>query len=173
MDDPVNHPAHYTSHPSGVEAIDITRHMNFNLGNAVKYIWRAGLKGDSIEDLQKARFYISDELERLSNVEAEDLDQGLSELTFKTCTSCTKSKALGDFGKNKNRKDGLSNRCKVCVNAHSKQWAQANPEKVKSAQKKFRKNNPDHAAQRAKAWRDANPQKVLAYQLANPRKAEQ
>ena len=67
MDDPVNHPAHYTSHPSGVEAIDITRHMNFNLGNAVKYIWRAGLKGDGIEDLQKARFYISDELERLSN----------------------------------------------------------------------------------------------------------
>ena len=48
-------------------SIDITRHMNFNLGNAVKYIWRAGLKGDSIEDLQKARFYISDELERLSN----------------------------------------------------------------------------------------------------------
>ena len=67
MSDPVNHPAHYTSHPRGVEAIDITRHMNFNLGNAVKYIWRAGLKGDSIEDLQKARFYISDELERLSN----------------------------------------------------------------------------------------------------------
>jgi len=67
VSDPVNHPAHYTSHPSGVEAIDITRHMNFNLGNAVKYIWRAGLKGDSIEDLQKARFYISDELERLSN----------------------------------------------------------------------------------------------------------
>jgi len=67
VNDPVNHPAHYTSHPSGVEAIDITRHMNFNLGNAVKYIWRAGLKGDSIEDLQKARFYISDELERLSN----------------------------------------------------------------------------------------------------------
>ena len=65
--DPVNHPVHYTSHPSGVEAIDITRHMNFNLGNAVKYIWRAGLKGDNIEDLQKARFYISDELERLSN----------------------------------------------------------------------------------------------------------
>jgi len=67
VSDLVNHPAHYTSHPSGVEAIDITRHMNFNLGNAVKYIWRAGLKGDSIEDLQKARFYISDELERLSN----------------------------------------------------------------------------------------------------------
>jgi len=79
MDDPVNHPAHYTSHPSGVEAIDITRHMNFNLGNAVKYIWRAGLKGDSIEDLQKARFYIEDEIKKISNVEAQNLGKGLSE----------------------------------------------------------------------------------------------
>ena len=67
MDDPVNHPAHYTSHPSGVEAIDITRHMNFNLGNAVKYIWRADLKGNSLQDLQKARFYIDDEIKKLSN----------------------------------------------------------------------------------------------------------
>ena len=79
MDDPVNHPVHYTSHPSGVEAIDITRHMNFNLGNAVKYIWRAGLKGDSIEDLQKARFYIEDEIKKISNVEAQNLGKGLSE----------------------------------------------------------------------------------------------
>jgi len=69
MDDPVNHPVHYTSHPSGVEAIDITRHMNFNLGNAVKYIWRAGLKGDSIEDLQKARFYIEDEIKKLKRAQ--------------------------------------------------------------------------------------------------------
>jgi len=67
MDDPVNHPVHYTSHPSGVEAIDITRHMNFNLGNAVKYIWRADLKGNSLQDLQKARFYIDDEIKKLSN----------------------------------------------------------------------------------------------------------
>jgi len=63
MDDPVNHPAHYTSHPSGVEA----RHMNFNLGNAVKYVWRADLKGNSLQDLQKARFYIDDEIKKLSN----------------------------------------------------------------------------------------------------------
>ena len=67
MNDPVNHPAHYTSHPSGIEAIQVTRHMNFNIGNAMKYLWRAGLKDDRIQDLQKARFYISDELERLSN----------------------------------------------------------------------------------------------------------
>jgi len=67
VNDPVNHPAHYTSHPSGIEAIQVTRHMNFNIGNAMKYLWRAGLKDDRIQDLQKARFYISDELERLSN----------------------------------------------------------------------------------------------------------
>ena len=65
--DPVNHPAHYTSHPSGVEAITITRHMTFCLGNAVKYIWRAGLKSRSpIEDLKKARFYVDEEIRRLS-----------------------------------------------------------------------------------------------------------
>lgn len=61
----VNHPPHYTAHPSGVECIQITRHMNFNLGNATKYIWRAGLKGEAIEDLEKAQFYIADEIARL------------------------------------------------------------------------------------------------------------
>ena len=68
--DLVNHPSHYTSHPSGIEAIQVTRWMNFNLGNAMKYIWRAGLKSDAIEDLRKAEFYIKDEIERLQNVRA-------------------------------------------------------------------------------------------------------
>jgi len=62
--DLVNHPPHYTSHPSGVECIQITEHMGFCLGNAVKYIWRADLKGKSIEDLRKARFYIDREIEK-------------------------------------------------------------------------------------------------------------
>ncbi len=62
MRDAVNHPQHYTSHPSGIECIDVTEHMGFNLGNAVKYIWRAGLKDDAVEDLQKARWYIEREL---------------------------------------------------------------------------------------------------------------
>jgi hypothetical protein len=65
MTDLVNHPPHYTSHPSGIEAIQVTRHMNFNLGNAIKYIWRAGQKGDPIQDLEKAIFYLRDEIERL------------------------------------------------------------------------------------------------------------
>ena len=50
--DTVNHPAHYTSHPSGIECIQITRWMNFNLGNAITYIWRAGNKGNALEDLK-------------------------------------------------------------------------------------------------------------------------
>lgn len=58
----VDHPPHYTEHPSGVECIAITEHFNFCLGNAIKYIWRAGLKGDAVEDLKKARWYIDREL---------------------------------------------------------------------------------------------------------------
>ena len=65
--DNVNHPPHYTSHPSGIECIEVVRHMGFNLGNAIKYIWRADLKGNAIEDLRKAQFYIKREIERLSH----------------------------------------------------------------------------------------------------------
>lgn len=64
MSDPVSHPPHYNKHPSGVECIDIIEHMDFCLGNAIKYIWRADLKGKAIEDLEKARWYIDREIER-------------------------------------------------------------------------------------------------------------
>ena len=63
--DLINHPPHYTSHPSGVECIQVTEHFNFNRGNAIKYLWRAGAKGDEITDLEKARFYIDREIQRL------------------------------------------------------------------------------------------------------------
>lgn len=63
--DMVNHPPHYTSHPSGVECIDVTEHYNFNTGNAIKYLWRAGLKGARLEDLKKARWYVDREIQRL------------------------------------------------------------------------------------------------------------
>ena len=64
LSDPVNHPKHYTAHKSGIECIQVTEHMGFCLGNAVKYIWRADLKNDAIEDLRKARWYIDREIER-------------------------------------------------------------------------------------------------------------
>lgn len=62
--DPVNHPKHYTSHPSGVECIQITEHYGFCIGNAIKYLWRAGLKNDAVEDLKKAAWYINREISR-------------------------------------------------------------------------------------------------------------
>lgn len=65
--DLINHPPHYTKHPSGIECIQITEHMNFCLGNAVKYIWRANEKGKQIEDLEKAKWYIEREIARIKN----------------------------------------------------------------------------------------------------------
>jgi len=70
MSDLVNHPSHYTSHPSGIEAIEVTRWLSFNLGNVVKYCWRADLKGKNIEDLEKAQFYLNDEIKRLKGNDA-------------------------------------------------------------------------------------------------------
>jgi hypothetical protein len=67
MHDPVNNPAHYTEHPSGIECIQVTEHLSFCVGNAIKYLWRADLKhDDAIEDLKKAAWYINREIERRS-----------------------------------------------------------------------------------------------------------
>ena len=62
--DIVNKPPHYTEHPSGIECIQVTEHMGFNLGNAIKYIWRCDLKQDAIEDLKKAKWYIEREIDK-------------------------------------------------------------------------------------------------------------
>jgi hypothetical protein len=65
MSDPVNHPPHYTAHKSGIECIQVTEHLSFCVGNAIKYLWRADLKhDDAIEDLKKAAWYINREIER-------------------------------------------------------------------------------------------------------------
>lgn len=74
VDDPVNHPSHYTDGKckcsacgKPIECIDITGRMGFNLGNAVKYVWRCDLKHDAIEDLRKAVWYIQKEIEQRSS----------------------------------------------------------------------------------------------------------
>jgi len=66
--DMVNHPPHYKQHPSGVECIQITEHFNFNIGNAMKYLWRSDHK-NGLEDLKKARWYIDREIERIEKDE--------------------------------------------------------------------------------------------------------
>ena len=63
--DAVNSPSHYTTHPSGIECIEVCEHLGFCRGNAIKYIWRAGSKGDEIEDLRKAIWYLNREIARL------------------------------------------------------------------------------------------------------------
>lgn len=64
--DAVSRPYHYTQHPSGVECITIAQHFSFNLGNAIKYVWRAGLKStDVVQDLKKAIQYLEFEIVRL------------------------------------------------------------------------------------------------------------
>lgn len=64
MKEAVNHPAHYNANPSGVECITVVEHMCFNIGNAVKYLWRADEKGAAVEDLRKAAWYVNREIER-------------------------------------------------------------------------------------------------------------
>lgn len=59
---PVTRPKHYNSHPSGIECIEISQHYGFCIGNAIKYLWRAGLKGSAVEDLKKARWYLDREI---------------------------------------------------------------------------------------------------------------
>lgn len=68
--DAVKHPKHYTSHPSGIECIEIVQHHNFNIGNAIKYLWRCGLKdgNDEIQELEKAKQYIEFEIKRKSSL---------------------------------------------------------------------------------------------------------
>ena len=65
----VNHPSHYNKNPRGIECIDVTEHMNFNLGNAMKYIWRSEQDGNLIQDLEKARWYLTRELQRVRSKE--------------------------------------------------------------------------------------------------------
>ena len=74
MSDMVNHPKHYNSHPSGIECITIVRHHDFDIGNAIKYLWRLGLKDETgkdaidkeIEDCRKAIWYIEDYIDMLN-----------------------------------------------------------------------------------------------------------
>ena len=77
MADMVNSPPHYTSHPSGVECIQVAEWMGFNLGNAMKYIWRADMKGSAIEDLKKAAWYVNREIEKREALPASAREKGV------------------------------------------------------------------------------------------------
>lgn len=76
--DKVNHPLHYNNHPSGVECITVVEHMGFNVGNAIKYLWRADEKGNTLEDLKKAEFYVKREIARRTAQGRGDLAENSS-----------------------------------------------------------------------------------------------
>lgn len=69
--DPVSHPTHYRSKVPGIECIEVVQHFNFNQGNVIKYVWRAGDKGNIVEDLKKARQYLDFEIERIERLQRE------------------------------------------------------------------------------------------------------
>lgn len=62
--DPVHRPTHYRMNPRGIEVIDITENLNFCLGNVVKYVLRADHKGEPMQDLEKAAWYLRREIDR-------------------------------------------------------------------------------------------------------------
>jgi Protein of unknwon function (DUF3310) len=80
LPDMVNHPPHYQGHPAGIECIDVIEHLPTNLGTAIKYIWRVGYGGgkdnaDPVEDLGKAVWYISREIERIQGLRRQETRQ--------------------------------------------------------------------------------------------------
>lgn len=84
MSDEVNHPKHYNEHPTGIECIEVVEHFNFNVGNALKYLWRSGLKkaaGEKVveayvRDLEKACWYIQREIHRARQEARSKKDAG-------------------------------------------------------------------------------------------------
>lgn len=82
--DEVNHPPHYNQHPSGIECIQVTEHMCFNLGNAIKYIWRADLKGNSDQDIEKAIWFLKREQGRRKSLRESSTNITSAEETAET-----------------------------------------------------------------------------------------
>lgn len=89
--DNVNHPVWYTQHPSGIECIDIARWYCFDIGNAIKYLWRNGLKDSEnideqsnlekqIQDLEKAVWYINDRIKYLVNLKKNGCKNAVNDL---------------------------------------------------------------------------------------------
>jgi len=102
MSENINHPAHYTSHPSGVECVDIAEHLSFNLGNALKYLWRAGQKGGpekEREDRKKALWYLRREWS-LSMLDPHDGPHGHRNVCSPVIAALFAAKTLGAASRN-------------------------------------------------------------------------
>lgn len=94
----VTNPSHYRNHLSGVECIDVVRHLPFNVGNAIKYLWRAGDKGGPEklrEDLEKALWYIQDAIDSpKSGTYSQLVDHGPLEKWSRVESKTTRGRAI-------------------------------------------------------------------------------
>jgi hypothetical protein len=86
VSDAVDHPKHYNAHPAGIECIDVVEHMGFNLGNAIKYLWRADEQGKALEDLRKAAWYVQREIDR--RTPCPTCSGPIRETTNMVCQTC-------------------------------------------------------------------------------------
>jgi hypothetical protein len=97
--DPVRHPNHYCSHPSGVETMQIAKHETFCIGNAMKYLFRYKHKGKPVEDLKKAIVNIEEEIKRIEDFGIDNSKGRVEKSTVqKPCPSCGTSAIYVDFG---------------------------------------------------------------------------
>ena len=87
MKEEVNHPDHYNQ-IKNVECIDVVEQMSFNLGNAVKYIWRCDSKGNKLKDLQKAIWYLNREIERTCKPVGAEEPEEIVDLSRTVCEHC-------------------------------------------------------------------------------------
>jgi len=81
----VDHPRHYNQHPSGIETIELIEHLPCSLSNAVKYIWRCGLKQTEtpLRDLKSARWYTEREARRIELYELEEEPKPKTDLVWR------------------------------------------------------------------------------------------
>lgn len=93
--DNINHPSHYTPHPLGVKCIDIVEHMNFNVGCAIRYLWQADSKGNSIEDLRRAAWFVGREISRRRRYENGNRVKDLKRLQVLSVGKIKRQKARG------------------------------------------------------------------------------
>jgi len=97
--------------------------------------------------------------------------------TQKKCSKCGVVKGVEEFYKNKSKKDGYSDQCKICGRQCRKQYRETNPEKIRQEKKRYREANRDKAKLLSKQYREANPEKIKQsgkqYRKANPGKEKQ
>lgn len=166
MTDEVNHPAHYGGDTT-YETIKVIEawDLDFCLGNTVKYISRAGKKGDELTDLKKAQFYLE---RRIGQLESQDPPQTVAKQETKDtkrCNTCGKTRPLSEFGKNRATADGYANKCKQCKKDYETKWRK----KKQQEEREMAPARPAKVSQMPSSARScANGERCVGYDEDDP-----